>query len=492
MMRGNWPISASKRAGKLLALLLAASLTAWCVPAEDAPSVGSASSPSIPAGLIDSLRAHIEFLAGDALQGRGSGTVYEFKAAEYVAAKLQQYGVPPPPGSSHIQEIGVNMRKAAAPSVLSFRTSTADIRWTHGWEIVVPQVTAAEIAGPLQKIDARNSTELPPPQRGAFVLLTPRTGQGAPPLWRQAYAMIERGAAAVLLSKRAAERQWTARRNALPRVGPQLQAGGGALVGETTEVLLGHKAAKEVRSLPEGTRLTLQTEINVAETVRTWNVLGVLAGSDPRLREEVVLLSAHLDHVGVGKAVDGDSIYNGADDNASGVAVVLELARALQSGPRPKRTVMFAFFGSEENGGLGSTHFREHPPLPLEKIVANLQFEMLGRPDKSVGPDKLWLTGYERSDLGPTLATRGARLVADPHPEQHFFERSDNYVLARKGLVAHTISSYGLHKDYHQPSDEIAQINFDHMTRAVASLLEPVRWLANSDFRPQWVAGKKP
>jgi Zn-dependent M28 family amino/carboxypeptidase len=153
---------------------------------------------------------------------------------------------------------------------------------------------------------------------------------------------------------------------------------------------------------------------------------------------------------------------------------------------------MFAFFGSEEKGGLGSTYFRERPPVPLKNIVANLQFEMLGRPDKSVGTDTVWLTGYDLSDLGPALAAHGAHLVADPHPEQQFFERSDNYVLARKGVVAHTVSSYGLHNDYHQPSDEVGKIDFDHLTGTIVSLTAPVQWLANSDFRPQWVKGRAP
>jgi hypothetical protein len=98
----------------------------------------------------------------------------------------------------------------------------------------------------------------------------------------------------------------------------------------------------------------------------------------------------------------------------------------------------------------------------------------------------LWLTGYERSNLGAELASRGARLVADPHPDQSFFTRSDNIRFARRGVVAHTVSSFGLHTDYHRPSDEIDMVDFAHMTEAIQSMLEPVRWLANSTFRPAW------
>ena len=149
-------------------------------------------------------------------------------------------------------------------------------------------------------------------------------------------------------------------------------------------------------------------------------------------------------------------------------------------------------FGSEEIGGWGARYFQEHPPTPIESFVANLEFEMIGRPDSAVAAHTLWLTGYERSNLGPELAKHGARLVADPHPEQNFFRRSDNYVLATKGIIAHTVSSFGLHSDYHRPSDDLSRVDFKHMTEAIASMVEPVRWLINSDFKPAWNEGGKP
>ena len=187
--------------------------------------------------------------------------------------------------------------------------------------------------------------------------------------------------------------------------------------------------------------------------------------------------------------MNGDDIYNGADDDASGTTAVLELARVLGSGPKPRRTVIFALFGSEETGGQGSTYFLQHPPVPLKQIAVNLEFEMLGRADPAVSADTVWLTGWERSNLGPMLAARGAKLIGDPHPAQNFFARSDNYVLAKKGVVAQTVSSYGMHSDYHQPSDDVAHINFEHMDAAIGSLLRPVRWLVNSSFTPQWNEG---
>jgi hypothetical protein len=239
----------------------------------------------------------------------------------------------------------------------------------------------------------------------------------------------------------------------------------------------------------------VSTTVNFRGGPRPWhtrNVIGVLAGSDSKLKDQVILLTAHLDHLGVGRPVNGDSIYNGADDDASGCVAVLQLARALAAGPHPKRTVLFVLFGSEETGGQGDQCFLRHPPLPLDHIVANLEFEMIGRPDPAVKPDELWLTGFDRTNLGPELARHGAKLVADPHPAQQFFRRSDNFALAKRGIIAQTVSSYGLHSDYHRPSDDVAHIDFKHMERAIASLVDPVEWLVNSDFKPEWLPGKKP
>ena len=225
----------------------------------------------------------------------------------------------------------------------------------------------------------------------------------------------------------------------------------------------------------------------------TWNAMGKITGTDKTLSSEVILLTSHLDHLGVRETNPGDDkIFNGADDDASGSVAVLEMARVLGSGKRPKRTVYFVCFGSEEAGGYGATYFVNNMPFPKDKLVANLEFEMIGRPDARVKPEELWLTGYERSNLGPELAKRGAKLVQDPHPDQNFFQRSDNIQLARAGIIAHTVSSFGLHKDYHQASDEIKTIDFVHMTRSINSMVTPVKWLINSNFKPAWNPGGKP
>lgn len=248
----------------------------------------------------------------------------------------------------------------------------------------------------------------------------------------------------------------------------------------------------DLSGMSERGRQRLSVYEDVPRT-ETWNAVALLPGADLKLQNEVILLTAHLDHLGVLRVPkNGDSIFNGADDDASGTTAVLNLARTLAAGKPPKRTVVFALFGSEEMGGYGARGFLQRPPVPLTSLVANLEFEMIGRPDTAVPPGTLWLTGYERTDLGRELAKHGAHIVNDPHPKEQFFQRSDNIVLARQGIIAQTVSSFGLHTEYHQVTDELQTIDFTHMTRAITSMLEPVKWLANSRWKPSWKPGGRP
>ncbi|MCA1567231.1 MAG: M20/M25/M40 family metallo-hydrolase [Acidobacteria bacterium] len=437
------------------------------------------------------VRAHMEFLASDAMQGRGSGTQFELLAGHYIASQLRQYGVEPAGDAgaaagqkSFIQTVTLTRQAFADAPTLSFtQAGGGEKRWVHGREMLVTRITAAQLKGTLQKLRAGEK-----PAPGAFVLMTQGEGGDARQLYSQALAMGQQGAAAVVVAENAVlRRNWAAMGARLPELPRMAGAGSGAV----NMIVLSTAAFKELQAAADGTQITFAGTLAPAETSYTWNVLGVLPGADAKLANEVVILSAHMDHIGVGTGRTGDQIYNGADDDASGVVAVLELARAL-AGERPKRTVYFVLFGSEEKGGYGAQYFLSRPPVPLTQMVANLEFEMIGRPDPKVAADTLWLTGYERSNLGAELARQGARLVQDPHPQENFFQRSDNYALARRGVVAHTVSSFGLHPEYHQPNDDNAHIDFAHMTRAINSMVAPVHWLVNSNFTPAWVEGKRP
>lgn len=473
-----------------IAFIFCQSWTAWAQPQV-------ATRAGLPKLCSACIRAHEEFLASDALNGRGSGTHDELVAATYIAAQLRQYGVAPAgDDGGYIQRVPLVRRKFSLPPELRFMTPgdgipAQEITFTHGNQVIFVRVGVPELSGLLQKLVLK-AEPAPSIQPGAFVFLKAAAG-AIPPTEEDARRAIQAGAAVVLLSENPrARRHWKTIGEKLFDESLELADDSGGNVKDHTIVRLSEEASKRLDEMPDGTRMKVIAPAEKLEKAATWNVLGQIKGRDPALQKAAVMLSAHFDHVGVGDAVNGDSIYNGADDDASGTTAVLELARVLGVGRAPRRTVIFALFGSEELGGVGSGYFREHPMMPLSDIAANLEFEMIGRADPAVAPGSLWLTGWNRSNLGPTLAAHGAHLVGDPHPQQDFFERSDNFVLAQKGVVAQTISSYGLHKDYHQPSDDLSHLDFKHMDQAIQSLLGPIEWLVNSDFRPEWNKGKKP
>jgi aminopeptidase YwaD len=438
----------------------------------------------------EAVRAHLEFLASDALRGRGSATHDEELAATYIAARLREFGIAPAGEGGYLQRVPLVERVLAEPPALVFANAgSGDTRLVHGRDLVVIRLGGDSIAGPLQKLDGPAATGVRP---GAVVLLRPGTGPGAPDMRSQSLGVLKAGAAAVVLADAPGwSAQWDDFARKLPVLPPRV-AGASPELGAWTIVMLGTEAAQTVGALADGTPLRIEAPLKPAAETFTWNVVGILRGRDAVRSKEAVLLSAHLDHLGVGTPVKDDAIYNGANDDASGVVAVLELARAMAADGPARRSLVVALYGSEEEGGLGSTYFREHAPIPLDSLVANLQFEVIGHADPKLGAGVSTLTGYERSDLGPALVAHGARLAADPHPEQHFFERSDNYVLARHGIIAHTVAGDGLYPQYHKPDDDMEHIDIPHTTAVIASLVRPVRWLLESSFTPRWNPGGKP
>ena len=419
----------------------------------------------------------MEFLASDALNGRGSGTRDEWIAVTYVASQLRRFGLEPfGDNGGFVQTIEIERPELGAPPVLT----VGDRRFTHGKELSVVSMPLPKASGPL----ARYVKGTPAP-KGATVLI-------AEALTQQISADLT-PASIVLAKADGCGPAAKAARDRLPRPAART-LGVPAVAPRPACVALDAEAYDVVSKLADGVNATLEAEVKTVQKTNTWNAVGRILGSDPKLSQEVIVLGAHIDHIGArANAPAGtDAINNGADDDASGSIAVLEIAEAMMRGPRPKRTLVFAWFGSEESGGAGARFFADKPVVPLDRIITELQFEMIGRPDAKVPPHTLWLTGYERSNLGPELAKRGAKLVQDPHPEQSFFTRSDNIQFARRGVIAHTVSSYGLHTEYHTPADEIGKIDFAHMTDAIRSMIEPIRWLANDAFKPAWNPGGRP
>lgn len=429
-----------------------------------------------------SILSHLEFLAGDALQGRGSGTRDEQIAAQYVASHFRRIGLEPV-GGTYIQTIEVIRETATEPPVLVAGTQ----RIVHGTGALITTLAGAKTTGPLHVF-----VEGQPVPAGAVVLM-PAPPAGAPTGGRAGGAPPNvAGAAAVLTMATPQALTTWATVAARPVAAGSRLAGVTAPAARVARATLNAETHAAIAAMPAGTPISIEATLTGTSSY-TWNAVGQLTGSDPRQRAEVIVLGAHIDHLGRREQAAGDDkIFNGADDDASGTVAVMELAAALAAGPKPKRTLVFAGFGSEEAGGFGAGYFVDKPVVAHDAMVAQIQFEMLGRADSMVPPEHLWLTGYERSNLGPELAKRGAKLVLDPRPEQSFFTRSDNIRFARKGIIAHTVSSFNLHKEYHQVSDEVSKVDLAHMARSIQSMLEPIRWLADSTFKPTWNPGGRP
>jgi Zn-dependent M28 family amino/carboxypeptidase len=219
------------------------------------------------------------------------------------------------------------------------------------------------------------------------------------------------------------------------------------------------------------------------------NSVGILPGTDPVLRDEYIVVSAHMDHVGTNGASAKDSIWNGADDDASGTAGVLALAEAFSQAP-PKRSIIFLTVSGEEHGLWGSARFTSNPPVSIRKIVANFNLDMIGRNWK----DSIVVIGMEHSDLGQTLMKvsamhpeLGITPMRDPWPQENFFGRSDHYNFARRGVPALFFFN-GVHADYHQPSDSPDKIDAEKESRVVKLIFHVLTAVANAPSRPEWNA----
>ena len=206
------------------------------------------------------------------------------------------------------------------------------------------------------------------------------------------------------------------------------------------------------------------------EKLELTNIVGQIKG---KRENEFVLFSAHYDHLGIVDPIDGDSIANGANDDASGTTAVVALARHFAHSPQPERTILFALFTAEESGGMGSQHFASK--LDPDQIVAMFNIEMIGKPAVE-GPNTAWITGFDRSSFGQILqgAVEGSpyKFYPDPYPDENLFFRSDNATLARLGVPAHSISTtpIDVDKDYHQVSDEVSTLDLDHMTNTIRAI----------------------
>ncbi|HEY2357430.1 MAG TPA: M28 family peptidase [Phenylobacterium sp.] len=446
-----------------------------------AASVAAPRSATAPARVCAAcVKATMEKLAGDELRGRKCGSTDENAAARYLADALADVGIKGGvSGGGYLQQVHLTDETYAAPPTLELTAGTASLRLTQGREMVA-QTPPPELNAPLVLVsDAQAPLD---GVKGKVVIYQPDfTNVGASQLLRAgAAALIVRANDVVQshwseLSVRAPSRAQVV--DGIQRAAPPPSSALIFVKSDTLAALAAFADGHATLSAPRGE----------PRTRTTYNVIGVRHGAARDADQHAVLLSSHYDHLGVRDGV----IFHGANDDASGTAAVMEFARILGRGRAPQRTVYFAMFGCEEEGGLGAQYFLTHPPTAVSDIAANLEFEMIGVDDPKQ-PGALMLTGWERSNLGPTLAAHGARVGPDQYPEQHFFQRSDNYQLALQGVVAQTVSAWPLPPTYHAPTDDLAHVDLSFMDQVIGSLVGPINWLLNSDFQPAWNPGMKP
>ena len=282
------------------------------------------------------------------------------------------------------------------------------------------------------------------------------------------------------------------------------------LAGQNFDALKKQAVTRDFKPVPLGLKASLAIH-NTMRTIDSQNVVAKLEGSDPRQKDEYVLYSAHWDHFGVGTPVNGDKIYNGALDNASGVATVLEIARAFtQANPQPKRSILFLMVTAEEQGLLGSQYYSVSPLYPLAKTVANINVDGVNQWGRT---KDITVVGLGASDLDDYLrqaaSAQGRTLTPDPEPEKGFYYRSDHFNFAKQGVPAldpdagvnyiGKPAEYGKQKrdeytnrDYHAPSDEVKP-DWDLSGAAEdANLLLTVGYrVANADTFPEWKPGNE-
>jgi hypothetical protein len=407
-------------------------------------------------------------LAGPGLRGRGSATPDEAIAAGYVASLFRDFGLQRAPGmDSYLQPAALVRRSVAGEAVLQVagkKISGVTLLMTGGGTISGKAVIVADPNGEIPAAD-----------------VVVYTGP-ADALTTVSRKLRSKGVKLVIAADSDVSRKF------LNMIGgkPALPTTVEGMPSRRPAMTLATISGDLLTGIAAGSDVSIDVPVATSKAVTT-NAIGYLPGTDPKAG--VILLSAHLDHLGV--RPDG-TVMPGANDDASGTVAVIELARAFAAMGRQKRGILFVAYGSEEIGGLGSTWFGEHPPIPLSDLVANIEFEMIGAQDPKLPKGALMMTGSERSNLFDMMKSQGALIASDPYPDQHFFERSDNYSLALKGIVAHTFSGWAVVPTYHQPTDTIENLDIGYMANAIRSLVAPIRLLASGGFKPEWKAEGRP
>ena len=514
------------------ALLIAALLAAPAVAA--------------PAFSPDRIKADVSFLADDLLEGRETGSRGHEIAARYVAAQFAVAGLTPGArDGSWFQRITLEERKlGAAGASLTITGPGGSRSWANGTAVVLRPSTSdpatdltapAVFVGygldaPAQGFDDFAGLDV----RGKIVVYLNGLPKGPPnEIWAHLAATRAKMAAARgavgsvgidtdessvrwpwarLVSTGTVPRMVTVGADGRPLTSATTLRGEASLDREPAEFLFAGapvalaplRAAVAAGERPKGFALPAAIRMRAAVATRMLTspeVIGIIPGRDPKLRDEFVVLMAHVDHLGIRPEREGDKIYNGALDNAAGTAVMLEVARAFAAGPAPKRSIMFVANTGEEKGLLGAEGFANDPPVPIENIVSVVD---LDQPMLLYDFTDVIAFGADHSTLGQSVARGAARagvkLSPDPMPAETIFVRSDHYTFVKRGVPAILLATgyanggeaawkHYLATDYHQPSDDLSlPILWSAGAKYARVNYEIARDLADAPGRPRWYA----
>jgi hypothetical protein len=501
----------------LSALAAPAALAAQAPPPPALPAAVERAAHSIT---LDDVRRRVHVLADDSMKGRDTPSPELEQAAAYVAAEFRRFGLRPGGDSgTFIQRYAIT-RKAldTATSVLvaeGARTGTLRLGRDVAALPFLP-LPGHDVSGPVLVLSGSTTDTAKrfggQDVKGAWIVTAATAAaQGPAGLtadWATLQSAMMSGARGVILVTDRPDSLWNRMAARLTRPthvieGAAAQPSEGVLLelrDAAARTLLGVDASalrratdRTVRRL-DGVTVTLRPRSTVLSHITAPNTVGILEGSDPTLRNEYVLFSAHMDHVGVAangrcQARGGDSICNGADDDASGTVAVIELAEAFaQLQPRPRRSMIFLTVSGEERGLWGSRFFADHPPVPIGQVVANMNMDMVGRN----WTDTIAVIGRQHSDLGATLERVNAahpdlnmRAIDDIWPAENFYRRSDHYNFAVKGVPILFFFN-GTHPDYHQVSDHPDKIDADKEARLAQLIFYLGYDIAQSTERPKW------
>jgi len=449
------------------------------------------------------VRAHMEFLASDALMGRDVNTEGGRAAAEYIKSNMIRFGVKPAPGMNGEYFQHVKLKTVNPPTGGSIKA--AGISAEINTDFVLASGNNGELSGRYVFVNYGFGKKDLKKAKGKIVVALCGEKEGSSPRdWfmvrEKKRDMVKKaGGIALVEIYQSIQMPW---KNLLPYLQSSSLEFDDKESDNFMHVWLGSNNLDLIKKLREAKGKKKQImDISVSgmsvDAFTTPNVVGVLEGSDPDLKDEYIIYSAHYDHVGVGRADEnGDTIYNGARDNATGTTGVLAAMEHFSKYPT-KRSALFISFTAEEKGLLGSKWYAKYPPFPLNQVAYCFNIDN---------------AGYNNTDLvtvfglGRTTAERhmvdackafGLRAIDDPAPEQNLFDRSDNVSFAEKGVPAPTFSmgfdafDERIFKYYHQASDEIDSMDFDYLLKYFRSFLLSGRFIADDPAKPFWTEGDK-